>query len=78
MAAAFIGVLQTMTGDFSFISLPALCIIFVCVSIRSQAAEALDYLHTRNPPVYHRDVKSGNFALTLDLRPKLIDCGLAK
>ncbi len=29
-------------------------------------------------PAFHRDVKSANIVLTADLRPKLIDCGLAK
>jgi hypothetical protein len=42
------------------------------------AAAAVHCLHTHIPPVHHRDIKSGNFALTLDLQPKLIDCGLAR
>ena len=42
------------------------------------AAAAVHCLHTHHPPMHHRDIKSGNFALTLDLKPKLIDCGLAR
>ena len=43
-------------------------------------ATALNYLHCRDAgnPAYHRDVKSGNIALTVDFCPKLLDCGLAK
>ncbi|GFH08173.1 protein kinase domain-containing protein, partial [Haematococcus lacustris] len=46
-----------------------------------QLAQALDYLHTRSPPVIHRDVKLENILLTgtdphtSDV--KLIDFGLA-
>ncbi len=48
------------------------------IRLLTDAAAAVHCLHTHNPPMYHRDIKSANFALTSDLKPKLIDCGLAK
>merc|ERR1719229_669925 len=40
--------------------------------------EGLDYLHTRDPPVVHRDVKSANVLMGLDTRVKLADFGCSK
>merc|ERR1712056_95852 len=40
--------------------------------------EGLDYLHTREPPVVHRDVKGGNVLLGLDCQVKLSDFGCSK
>ena len=50
------------------------------VRIAAGLARAINFLHCHDPagPAFHRDVKSANVALTLDLAPKLIDCGLAK
>ena len=36
---------------------------------------ALRYLHEREPPLVHRDVKPGNLILTPDERPYLVDFG---
>ena len=41
-------------------------------------AKAIWYLHTRNPPVLHRDLKSSNCLVGADLTIKLCDFGLSK
>lgn len=44
----------------------------------SQLLGALDYLHSQEPPVLHRDVKPGNIKITPAGRLKLVDFGLVK
>jgi len=40
--------------------------------------EGLEYLHTRNPPVLHRDIKGANILVGLDRVVKLSDFGCSK
>jgi len=41
-------------------------------------AQGLDYLHTRSPPVVHRDLKGANVLVDLNLVAKLSDFGCSK
>jgi serine/threonine-protein kinase len=43
-----------------------------------QIAEALNYLHTQEPPVLHRDIKPANIKITPTGLIKLVDFGLVK
>ncbi|WP_374689724.1 serine/threonine protein kinase [Promineifilum sp.] len=43
-----------------------------------QVCDALTYLHTRTPPVIHRDIKPDNIILTGDGRAMLVDFGISK
>ena len=42
-----------------------------------EMAEGLNYIHTRQPPIVHRDLKTANFLLSEGWRVKLCDFGLA-
>ena len=44
----------------------------------SQLCDALDFLHSQNPPILHRDVKPSNLKLTPNGLLKLVDFGLVK
>ncbi len=46
--------------------------------IGAAICDALAYLHTRKPPILHRDIKPGNVKITPDGHIFLVDFGLAK
>ena len=48
------------------------------VSIMSDVAEGLAYLHGRNPPIVHRDLACKNVLLTENRQAKIADLGIAK
>lgn len=48
------------------------------VHIGAAMCDALTYLHTRKPPILHRDIKPGNVKITPDGHIFLVDFGLAK
>ena len=48
------------------------------VYIGAAICDALLYLHTRKPPILHRDIKPGNVKITPDGHIYLVDFGLAK
>ncbi len=43
-----------------------------------QAADALNYLHKRSPPIIHRDIKLKNILLDKNSNARLCDFGLAR
>ncbi|KAL7237111.1 hypothetical protein ACSBR1_020223 [Camellia fascicularis] len=47
------------------------------VKIAIGVAKALEYLHSRSPPIVHRDVKSSNILLSENCQPQLSDFGAA-
>lgn len=48
------------------------------VHIGASICDALSYLHSRKPPILHRDIKPGNVKITPDGHIYLVDFGLAK
>jgi serine/threonine protein kinase len=49
-----------------------------CLPWFLEICDALAYLHSRVPPILHRDIKPGNIKLTPDGKAYLVDFGLAK
>lgn len=48
------------------------------IQIGAAMCDALGYLHSRKPPILHRDIKPGNVKITPDGHIFLVDFGLAK
>lgn len=48
------------------------------IRIGAAICDALSFLHSRTPPILHRDIKPGNIKITSDGHIYLVDFGLAK
>jgi serine/threonine protein kinase/Tol biopolymer transport system component len=48
------------------------------IMVGAAMCDALTYLHTRKPPILHRDIKPGNVKISPDGSIYLVDFGLAK
>ena len=52
--------------------------LYVKLSILDEVCLGLRYLHTRNPPIVHRDLTPNNILLSHCLEAKITDLGVAK
>lgn len=50
----------------------------ICYSILHDIALGLNYLHSQNPPIIHRDLSSNNILLTPNMTAKISDLGVAR
>ena len=48
------------------------------LQIAADIAEGMKFLHSRTPPIIHRDLKSANVLLDYDNRAKIADFGLSR
>ena len=51
---------------------------YVLLSIGTQLCDVLTYLHTRKPPIIHRDIKPQNVIINGENKIRLIDFGIAR
>ena len=48
------------------------------IQIAADIAEGMEFLHSRKPPIIHRDLKSANVLLDIEDRAKIADFGLSR
>ncbi|CAM8936102.1 unnamed protein product [Rhodiola kirilowii] len=48
------------------------------LNIATETARAISFLHSNDPPIFHRDIKSSNILLDYNLKSKVADFGLSR